>query len=192
MSIATVYDLWPQQVPWLPAPTHLSGAVGRYHVQAYPPVLASYVESATVCLHVQRVLTVHHPLSQCPQISKWISLTYSQGIFQTAVLFFAGSWNEQNLMWALSKRVFSVLWDQPDWFSKPDIPGAHVSSNDPRGQGTSCRAPTPCLSSRSTCLVRSLPCVPSFHIILLPTTLGVGIFFTRLSLPLLPFSRWSP
>lgn len=129
-----------------------------------------------------RVQQWHLPVSPCPDSlnspppfepvpsDQQMNLSHIQSRYfsNCCVFFFAGPWNEQNLMWALSKKVFSVLWDQPDWFSKPDIPGAHLSSNDPRGQGTSCRAPTPCFSSRSTCLVRSLPCVPFFHITLLP------------------------
>lgn len=72
-------------------PTHPSMVVGGWHVCACLLVLAGHVENTAMVSasasnsreHLKRPC----PSSQCSQICKWISLTYSVGTFQTVGCF---------------------------------------------------------------------------------------------------------
>lgn len=175
-SIATISNLWFQQVLW----PHLSqqGSVGGngYCIWVCSPVLAGHVESATIVSTGASASREHcsGPLALwlMPQIS-------SLGTFQTTIFSVGLRLGESTCK--PSRRgvpVFYGTLGPPDishWHSKPDILGACLSGVDLRGWGTWCWVSTPCFSG-------------SWDPFFLCHWTGTGSFCETVSLPLLPIS----
>lgn len=126
------------------------------------------------------------PRANAPQISKWISLSYSLLTFQSAILSL-GLWKNNPVVSPLRRKsqCFTALlgpWCPLHWFSKPDIPGSHISSVDSQSEDAWC-------GHKPFASVGEVPvCWDSSLLYIAP--IGVG-FFVRLCLCLFPISMWS-
>lgn len=121
-STAIARALQPQQVLWL-LPNSSQQGSGRVPCLSSPVVLVGSVESTTghllACQSPMSISNVSCSSSHCPQISKWISLKYILGVFQTAVFSLDVGTNPLR-----GESQFGTPRGQPCLFSKPDILGA--------------------------------------------------------------------